>query len=131
MSTDPHGKLILVVDDDPLIIRAVTGTLAMAGFRALVAEHGAAGLEAFLKHADEIDLVLSDIVMPMMDGTTMAERIKKAKPDARILLMTAYSDAVIDLINDEKFPLVRKPFLPEDLLRAVKAQVGPTSAEAS
>ena len=46
---NPHGRLILVVDDEPTVLRAVTATLAMAGFRVMVAENGAAGLDAFLR----------------------------------------------------------------------------------
>jgi DNA-binding NtrC family response regulator len=121
---DPNGKLILVVDDERSALRAVTSTLALAGFRAIVAENGAKGLEAFFADADEIALVLTDIVMPVMDGITMADRIKKARPDARILLMTAYSDGMIGLTGETDFPLIRKPFLQDDLVRAINAQLG-------
>jgi DNA-binding NtrC family response regulator len=117
-----------VVDDEPWALRAITAALAIAEFRVMVAENGAAGLEAFLAHADEIALVLTDIIMPIMDGITMAEQIKKARPDARILLLTAYSDAVINLMNEHKFPLIRKPFLPDDLVHTINAQLKPPSA---
>src|ERR1051325_4435357 len=128
-----HGRLVPVVDE-PAILRAVTAVLAMAGFRAIVAENGAAGLNAFLAFPDEIDLVLSDIIMPVMDGTAMAVAIRKAHPNARILLMTGYADAVIDVMNDAKFSFIRKPFLTEDLVRAVLAALNapmlkPPSAE--
>ena len=125
------NKLILVVDDEPVVLRAATASLATAGFRVMVAENGVAGLEAFLAHADEIAMVVSDIVMPIMDGTTMAVEIKKARPDTRILLLTAYSDAIIDLMNETKFPLIRKPFLPVDLVLAVHAQLNPPSAKST
>ena len=128
-TTNPSGPLILVVDDEPFVIRGATAALATSGFRVMVAENGVAGLEAFLAHADEIELVVSDIVMPIMDGPTMAVEIKKARPDTRILLMTAYSDAIIDLMNETKFPLIRKPFLPDDLVRAVEAQLNPPTAK--
>jgi CheY-like chemotaxis protein len=124
-SGNPSGKLILVVDDEPSALRDVTSTLALAGFRAIVAENGAAGLEAFFAHADEIALVLTDIVMPVMDGITMADRIKKARPDTRILLMTAYSDGIIGITGDTDFPLIRKPYLPHHLVGTINAQLGP------
>ena len=69
--------------------------------------------------------MLTDIVMPVMDGITMADRIKKARPDARILLMTAYSDGIIGIAGDTDFPLIRKPYLPDHLVRTIKAQIGP------
>jgi CheY-like chemotaxis protein len=124
-SGNPGGRLILVVDDEPPALRAATSTLELAGFRAIVAKNGAAGLDAFFAHADEIALVLTDIVMPVMDGITMADRIKKARPDARILLMTAYSDGIIGIAGDTDFPLIRKPYLPDHLVRTIKAQIGP------
>jgi CheY-like chemotaxis protein len=123
-SGNPSGKLILVVDDEPSALRAATSTLALAGFRAIVAENGAAGLEAFLAHADQIALVLTDIVMPVMDGITMADKIKRARPDARLLLITAYSDGVIGIAGDTDFPLIRKPYLPDHLVRTINAQLG-------
>lgn len=123
-SGNPNGKLILVVDDEPSSLRDVTSTLALAGFRAIVAENGAAGLEVFFAHADEIALVLTDIVMPVMDGITMADRIKKARPHACVLLMTAYSDGIIGITGDTDFPLIRKPYLPHHLVGAIKAQLG-------
>ena len=70
---NPQCRLILVVDDDPTMLRTVTLTLARAGFRVMVAENGATGLDTFLTAPDEIDLVLTDVVMPVMndcnDGT--------------------------------------------------------------
>src|SRR3954468_16570258 len=90
-----RGPLILVVDDEPTVLRSVTTALAMDGFRVMVAENGVAGLEAFLMGPDEIVLVLTDIVMPVMNGMEMVDRIRGIRPDARILLMTGYSDAVL------------------------------------
>jgi DNA-binding NtrC family response regulator len=122
--------LILVVDDEPSVVRAITATLATVGYRVIVAENGAAGLEAFLSHPDEIDLVLADVVMPIMDGVTMAQAIRRVRPEARVLLITAYSDAVVSTLNEANFPLIRKPFLPEDLVRAVSAILDPRAASA-
>jgi DNA-binding NtrC family response regulator len=127
---NPSGKLILVVDDEPVIIRGITMALAMSGFRAVIAENGAAGLKAFQSHGDEIDLVLADVVMPIMDGITMVQEIGKARPNLRVLLMTGYSDKVVGAMNGTEYPLIRKPFLLEDLVRAVKAQFEPRTATA-
>jgi DNA-binding response OmpR family regulator len=121
-----HGRLVLVVDDEPAILRAVTAVLAMAGFRAIVAENGAAGLNAFLAFPDEIDLVLSDIIMPVMDGTAMAVAIRKAHPNARILLMTGYADqrerahGLNALIHD----VISKPFTLSQIRAAVNDALG-------
>jgi DNA-binding NtrC family response regulator len=94
----------------------------------MVAENGTAGSEAFLAAADEIDLLLTDVVMP--DWVVMVERIKSYRPHIRVVLMTAYSEAVIDVFYGAKFPLIRKPFLPDDLVRIVKANLDPRAASA-
>jgi CheY-like chemotaxis protein len=112
--------VILVVEDDASVMRFVTGTLAGAGFRILVAQDGLAGLEFFTNHADEIRLVLSDIAMPVMGGIRMSEEILKQRPNARILLMTGYNDTVI-AAKSLNLPLIRKPFLPADLIRKVRS----------
>ena len=127
---NPYGRLILIVDDEPMILRSVSATLAEAGFRIMVAENGAAGLDAFLRLAEQIDLVLTDVVMPIMDGIAMADAIKRHTPDARIVLMTGYSEPVIASMRGGSFPLIRKPFLSEDLLRIMNANLDPPAATA-
>jgi two-component system cell cycle sensor histidine kinase/response regulator CckA len=112
------------------VVRLVTSTLAHAGFRVVVAENGIAGLDLFLSMPDEIDLVLTDIVMPIMDGITMAQEIRKTHPDTRIMVMTAYSDVVVQRVNPAKLPMIRKPFLAEDLIRIVTAHLDPPTATA-
>ena len=58
------------------------------------------------------------------------ERIRSYCPDIRVVLMTAYSEAVIDVLYVAKFPLIREPSLPEDLIRIVKANLDPPAASA-
>jgi two-component system cell cycle sensor histidine kinase/response regulator CckA len=89
-----------------------------AGFRSIVAENGAAGLEAFLVEPNTIDLVLADVVMPVMDGITMIREIRKVQPNIPVLFMSAYSHKVVT-VNETKFPLINKPFIADDLIRTV------------
>src|SRR5436305_7542667 len=84
--------IILCVDDEPIVLRACTVAVAQAGFRAAIAENGAAGLEAFMQLKDEICLVLSDIIMPAVGGIDMAESILQIAPNTKILMMSGYSD---------------------------------------
>jgi DNA-binding response OmpR family regulator len=101
-------------------MRSVTSTLAAAGYAVLTAQDGQAGLDLFDAHADRIRLVLADVAMPVMGGLRMAEEILKRRPGTRIPLMTGYNDTVIGT-GSLKLPLIRKPFLPVDLVRKVKA----------
>src|SRR5207248_10954700 len=94
-SSDPGRfpkNIILVVDDEPIILRLVTTAIASVGFRAAVAENGAAGFESFIKLKDEICLVLTDVVMPSVNGLELAARILEMDPAMKILLMSGYSD---------------------------------------
>jgi CheY-like chemotaxis protein len=117
---DPEFQpIILVVEDEATVMRVVTSTLAGEGFRVLTAQDGKACLEIFDAHAAEIKLVLADIAMPVMGGIRMAEEILKRRPGTRILLMTGYNDKIVDA-TALKLPLIRKPFLPPDLMRKVK-----------
>jgi CheY-like chemotaxis protein len=119
------GKnIILVVDDEAIVLRTVTTALAAAEYRVAVAENGLAGWEAFLRLAPEVCLVLTDVVMPVMSGIEMAGQILASTPDAKILLMTGYSDDVIQSRNALQLPLIRKPFLPDDLLRRIHELIG-------
>jgi two-component SAPR family response regulator len=67
----------------------------------------------------------------VMDGVVMVERIKSYRPNIRVVLMTAYSEPVINVFCGTKFPLIRKPFLPNDLVRVVNANLDPPVATAA
>ena len=90
-----------------------------AHYDVLVAQDGLAGWKAFLENKDEIALILSDIMMPVMGGVEMAERILAEGPDTRILLMTAYNEDVVRPFNLRGLPIIRKPFLADELLRRI------------
>jgi DNA-binding NtrC family response regulator len=79
--------IILCVDDEPIVVRACTTAITMAGFRSATAENGAAGLESFMELKDEVCLVLSDVILPVMNGLDMVERILRVKPELKILLI--------------------------------------------
>lgn len=114
----PNERLVLVVDDEPTILCLMDLALARAGFRPIVAENGAAGLKAFLVGPNAFDLVLADVVMPVMDGITMVQEIRKVRPSIPVIFMSAYSHKALT-VSDTKFPLINKPFLSEDLIHTV------------
>ena len=116
LMANPNG--VLVVDDEPAIARVTFWALAKAGFQPIVEENGAAGLKAFLAESNAIDLVLADVVMPVMDGITMVQEIRKVRPGIPVLFMTAYAHKAVT-VKETKFPLINKPFFSEDLLRTV------------
>ena len=113
--------IVLCVDDEPIVLRSCSVAIAHAGLRCVVAENGAAGLEAFMQLKDEICLVLSDIIMPAVGGIEMAESILQIDPQARILLMSGYSDSVIELQGRNRFPFIRKPFIHGMLIEKIRS----------
>jgi two-component system cell cycle sensor histidine kinase/response regulator CckA len=118
-------NIILVVEDEPIIVRMATVALSTVGFRAAVAENGVAGLECYVAMKDEICLVLSDIMMPISTGVELADKIREREPDAKILLMSGYSDNELVKDAQNRYPFIRKPFLPDELIRKIRFVLGP------
>ena len=123
--------IVLCVDDEAIVLRACSIFIAQAGFRVVVAENGAAGLETFLQLKDQVCLVLSDIIMPAVNGLEMAENILQIDPQAKILLMSAYSDSVLELQGRNRFPFIRKPFIYAALIETVQSLVQTSDAATS
>ena len=114
-ATRPHG-VILVVDDSPLIRTMVTKALKFSNHEVHVAENGRLGLELWEKHKDSIQLIVSDVFMPEMDGLTMAREIRKRSRTVPILLMSSKLDEDTRWVAEEAgFRLLPKPFKDEVL----------------
>ena len=84
----PHGRgeLILVVDDEPAVRFISEQILSRFGYRVLTAENGQEGLAVYAKRREEIALVISDMMMPVMDGPTMVGTLVQMDPQARIMV---------------------------------------------
>lgn len=111
---------ILVVDDDPAVLRLAATVLERAGHRVMRASNGLEALLVYESYASHLDLVLSDIDMPELDGLELASRIHAVRPDSRILLMSGGLPSKLGT-GAERYPLLNKPFLPQQLLAAVKS----------
>jgi DNA-binding NtrC family response regulator len=117
--------LVLCVDDEPTLLRACTAAVQRVGFRAEAAEDGATGLALFRERRDEVCLVLTDIVMPGINGIDMAQRMLQLKTHTKILLMSADSDLVIGRqVRRRQLPLIRKPFNYAKLIEEIRSTVG-------
>ena len=117
-------NVILVVDDNPEVLRCCTSILGSAGFRVQVAGDGEEGLECFHRHRGELCLILTDIVMPKMNGLELALAICTIDPAVPILLISGYSDAVLEEDGRKTFPFIRKPFLASGLIQKVHEVLG-------
>lgn len=113
-------ETILIVDDEPAVARVAQRALEGAGFSVIVAP--SAEQAETLAATNEIDLLLTDVVMPTISGHDLAARVRRLKPDMRVLLMSGYSE---DLIARRGFfqvdhKLLMKPFTSEQLRVAVR-----------
>ena len=116
-----NGELILLVDDEENIIQVATATLETFGYRTVTAADGAKGLAEFLERQADIDLVVTDMSMPGMDGPAMIRALKKIDPATKIIgmsgLMNAEQTAELDSLDVNVF--LTKPFTAEVLLTAI------------
>ncbi len=82
---------ILLIDDEPVILTSARDILQFLGYTVLVAEDGQKGLEIFSQQADEIDLVLTDMIMPKMNGKNCFLAMQKIDPNVRVLLSSGFT----------------------------------------
>jgi len=115
-------ETILLVEDDPLVRGLALEILKSRGYSVLVAERPDAALEICRQHAGKINLVLTDVIMPGMNGREMADEILAMRPEVGVLFMSGYTDtAVMRNGNTGKFTsFLQKPFSPTVLGQKVR-----------
>ncbi len=125
------GKRILIIDDEINIRRVMRLTLEAAGYEVGEAGDGAAGLEEF-KDGSSWDAVVLDQKMPIMDGLETLQRIKERRPDARVVMATAFAsiELAVDAMKLGATDFVRKPMTPEILRNAVASALAKPVVEA-
>ncbi len=112
----------MVVEDEPQVRALTCRILRSGGFRVVEADTPQRALE--LSVLETPRLLLTDVVMPEMSGDVLAERLRAAHPELRVVFMTGYSGAAdLDRFGDEA-TVVLKPFAADDLLAALSAQLG-------
>ena len=111
---------VLVVDDEPLIRKMVALVLEQNGFRVLIAGGGPEAIRIWQSHTGDIDLLISDVLMPAMDGPTLAAELRAYNPALPVLLMSGSSGPADDC---GRFPFLSKPFSMATLLLAVRCLV--------
>ncbi|OUC12215.1 MAG: hybrid sensor histidine kinase/response regulator [Alkalinema sp. CACIAM 70d] len=119
---DGNGRLILVVEDEVLIRQVTTTTLEDAHYRTLTAQDGMEAIALYAEHQQEVELVLMDIMMPVMDGLTAIRVLYTMNPKARVIAMSGLiSDSQVAELNKigvETF--LQKPYTAQELLTAIQ-----------
>jgi two-component system, cell cycle sensor histidine kinase and response regulator CckA len=117
---------ILVVDDDRAVLNLLQQTLDSAGYRVLAAAGGWEAIREF-EAGEEVELLLTDVIMPDLTGPVLAERLRAKKPDLRVLFISGFHDAdlVQRFVTRKGFTLLPKPFTVTALLRVVREALEP------
>ncbi|VAX14248.1 Flagellar two-component response regulator FleR [hydrothermal vent metagenome] len=120
---------ILVVEDDESLAEALQDTLQMAGYTVCLAENGLMALR-LLEH-EAVDLIISDINMPKMDGHSLLKKIRLQFPEIPVILMTAYGtiQQAVDAMRNGAADYMVKPFEAEVLVNMVGQYIGSVRAD--
>ena len=115
-------RTIVVVDDEDTVRGLVARTLRDAGYRVLQASHGAAAIGLLEHWAQTVDLVICDLVMPVLGGREVSVWMKEHCPGIALLFISGYPRAYLEAhhLYDPSVPMLRKPFLPSRLLETVE-----------
>jgi two-component system cell cycle sensor histidine kinase/response regulator CckA len=122
-SVSVHGReTILVVDDETGVLRLICETLRMYGYRILESINSAEALEMAAREDVHVDLLLTDVMMPKVDGRTLADAWKARRPDLKVLFISGYWEGSIpgEKLPSLKYDLLQKPFSALVLARRVR-----------
>src|SRR5262249_20862844 len=115
-------ETILLVEDETAVRRMLREALTRAGYRVREAANGAEAIKQWRGEIEQIDLLVTDIVMPVMNGLKLAEELRRRRPSLRIIFISGHAE---ELISRQSMPdpppdLLPKPFIPETLVRKVR-----------
>ncbi|OSO89349.1 hybrid sensor histidine kinase/response regulator [Cylindrospermopsis raciborskii CENA303] len=121
-----QGETILVVDDEPAICEITKASLENYNYRVMTAHDGIEAIALYVEHRDQISLILTDIVMPSMDGLTSIRTLKKINPHLKIIAFSglAPSDKVNAAYSMGVAAFLCKPFTATQLLQTISAVNG-------
>jgi CheY-like chemotaxis protein len=116
-----NGETILVVDDEASILTITSQTLEAFGYRTLTAKDGADAIAIYAQHRNEIAVVLTDMMMPVMDGPATIKVLRRINPAVRIVASSGlHMNSSMAKGGDVKY-FLPKPYSPEILLKTVRA----------
>jgi two-component system, cell cycle sensor histidine kinase and response regulator CckA len=125
-SVPPGRFTVLVVEDEQMLRDFVHDALSSFGYRVLAAANGRQALELWAAHRDEIDLLLTDVVMPgFPSGRQLEQQLTREKPDLKVIFTSGYSAELLgpDFEQEREHGFLAKPYLTDALARTVAAQL--------
>lgn len=109
----PRGdETILFVDDEENVRRVAAEALGGLGYRVEFAENGAQGLDRFVRCMDQLDLVIVDVMMPVLGGVELLQELKRIRPDVKVILSSGYNelDTTRDIAQGDLAGFLQKPY---------------------
>jgi two-component system cell cycle sensor histidine kinase/response regulator CckA len=115
-------ETVLLAEDEEAVRRLATMALERSGYRVIPAADGTAALEAAAAHEGPIDLLLTDVIMPGLNGRELADQFKTIHPETRVLYMSGYAGEALSAqgVLDPSVAFLAKPFVPAELARKVR-----------
>ena len=115
-------ETVLVAEDEPAVRELVRQTLEQRGYTVLEAKDGYEALRVFEQRKGEIHLVLTDVIMPLMNGRELAKRLESIRPGMKIVYMSGYTDEVLAFhgFAQPEIEFIQKPFTPSELAEKVE-----------
>ena len=116
LSTYKYSETILFVEDEEKILTMGKEGLKNLGYNVITAQNGLMGIEMYKNNKEDIDIVITDIVMPEMDGIKMFEKLKEINPDVKVIFTTGYVDNYTEQLKENKnIAFIMKPYTIIDL----------------
>ena len=119
----PRGhETILVAEDNPALLRVVCAQLEALGYTVVAAADGAEALQLLCAADAQVDLLLTDLVMPGLGGADLARRVSELRPGLRVLFMSGYAEDFLTPLGavEDETVILKKPFGNDQLARAVR-----------
>jgi PAS domain S-box-containing protein len=115
-------ETVLIVEDDSEVRDLIKKVLSRYGYTLIEARTGAEALSLNDQYPETIDLLLTDVVLPGLNGRQVAEQIQESRPDIKILFMSGYSGNILESqgVSEREIRLLQKPFTPTDLVEAIR-----------
>ncbi len=128
MAESGSPATILLVDDDQYLRRFARRILTEHAFDIIEAGDGVDALDLASTHKGPIHLLLTDIIMPRLNGIALAERLLPQRPEMAVLFMSGYVEATLVSARHPDAILIKKPFIAAHLIDAVRAALAPVDA---
>jgi len=123
---ESQSTTILLVEDEPEVRNVICRVLGKHGFTVLQASDGQDALQLLSQQTEPIDLLISDVVMPNMNGIELRKRLLETRPDLKVIFLSGYPEGMLqrETLATANTYLMEKPFTPGQLADKVKGVLG-------